>query len=123
MEPPGPAGYIDGTNPYFFSVGQSAGPIRSNPLQPRRAASRQQSSRDMLRANTPRVTLCFSRPLRLEGVTAGAWVRAKAAPVRVEINSLRCIYPPFLFRYREPVKRVARGDDEVLRFIQLICDR
>ena len=40
----GPGGYIDGTRPYFLSVGQSAGPIRSKPLIPSRAASRQQSS-------------------------------------------------------------------------------
>ena len=27
--PPGRRGYIDGTSPYFFRIGQSAGPIRS----------------------------------------------------------------------------------------------
>ncbi len=48
MVPPGPGGYMEGIRPYFLSMGQSAGPMRSNPLIPRRAASRQQSSRLML---------------------------------------------------------------------------
>src|SRR5262249_34512923 len=89
--PPGPGGYIEGTSPYFFSVSQSAGPIRSNPLQPHRAASRQQSSSDMLRANTPPVTACLSRPLR--GIDCADPVLlafiATAPTARADINSRR----------------------------------
>src|ERR1039457_1798551 len=51
-----------GTRPYFFSMGQSAGPIRSYPLIPRRAASWQEASKFIPRPNTPLVTVCFRRP-------------------------------------------------------------
>jgi len=62
--PPGPGGYIVGIRPYFLSVGQSFGPIKSKPTAPRRAAFRQRSSNDIPRANTPPVTHCFRRPFR-----------------------------------------------------------
>src|SRR3954463_9248449 len=96
---------MDGTRPYFFSVGQSSGPIRSKPLIPRRAASRQQSSSGAPRANTPRVNPCLIRPLRAGGVAAvdcpdcGAWPLPTAAPatndaVTAPRNSLRRMVIP-----------------------------
>src|SRR6187431_2401310 len=96
MVPPGPRGYIDGTRPYFRSVGQSAGPIRSNPLIPKRAASRQASSRLVPRAKTPVVTPCLMRPFRATGVTdcgraspEGGNARARDAAVAEKRKSLR----------------------------------
>ena len=70
MVPPGPSGYIDGTSPYFFSTGQSAGPIRSKPLMPRRRGLAAASSSAMPRAKTPRVTPCLMRPLRFTGASS-----------------------------------------------------
>src|SRR4029450_3 len=58
---------LAGPRQYFLSVGQSAGPIRSNPLMPSLAASRHMSSIVAPRANTPRVTPCLIRPLRGTG--------------------------------------------------------
>src|SRR6476469_187634 len=103
MLPPGPPGYIDGTRPYFFRVGQSGGPIRSKTLMPRRAASPQLSARTAPRPNTPRVTPCLIRPLRGGGAggvacaPGAAWAPGTAvAPatrdaVTAAINSLRSI--------------------------------
>src|SRR2546425_50971 len=124
MEPPGPAGYIDGTRPYFLSVGQSEGPIRSKPLQPSRAASRQQSSSDMFRAKTPRVTACLSRALR--PTTAGPGVCANvvvAAAARLRMNSLRRMVFLPLIQHDESKQGIAGGDNQILRTIEFISDR
>src|SRR5215831_10100645 len=92
IDPPGPAGYIEGTRPYFFSVGQSEGPIRSNPLQPSRAASRQQSSSDIFRSKTPRVTACLSRALRVTRVVPDVCANAVVpAAARLKMKSRRCM--------------------------------
>src|SRR5262249_30426154 len=97
-------GYIDGTRPYFFSVGQSGGPIRSNPLIPRRAASRQLSSSVAPPPHTPRGTPCLNRPLsfgRAGRAAAGhvCWPRPPAPPtttgaVSAPRKSLRRIRSP-----------------------------
>src|SRR6266542_2369569 len=85
MLPPGPPGYIEGTSPYFFSVGQSGGPIRSKPLIPSRAASRQASSRTAPRPNTPRVTPCLIRPLRGGGGGGVACAAGAAWPLGIVV--------------------------------------
>src|ERR1700737_4152927 len=70
-----------GIRPYFFSVGQSFGPIRSKPLAPSRAASLAFSSSVLPLPNTPPVTHCFSRPLRTTAVSsADASADANATP-------------------------------------------
>src|SRR4051794_30761798 len=58
-----PPGTIVGITPYFFRVGQSFGPIRSMPHNPRSATVRHFSSRDM-RPSAPGQMHCFSLPGR-----------------------------------------------------------
>src|SRR5437660_1181797 len=59
-----PPGTMVGRRPNCFRVGQSCGPMRSNPLTPRSAAILQHSSRLFFGPTTPRVTACFRRPFR-----------------------------------------------------------
>src|SRR5215469_828428 len=112
MDPPGPGGYMDGARPYFLRIGQSAGPIRSKPCTPSRAACRQQSSRFISRANTPRVTPCFSRPLRAWGALGPLCARAAGAAnigrkSRRRIDSPRRAEEHAIMRHRGATVRAA----------------
>ena len=62
MVPPPPLD-IDGTRPYFFSIGQSAGPMRSNPLMPTRRLAAAVLEGNATSEHAARHTL-LERPLR-----------------------------------------------------------
>src|SRR5581483_11533968 len=92
-----PAGTIVGRRPYFLSVGQSCGPMRSKPLMPRSAAILQHSSRsrDVFGPNTPRVTACFRRPLRSTAARTPAAppnARADAPAAGRKLRRVICLY-------------------------------
>src|SRR5205085_932581 len=123
MVPPGP-GYIEGTRPYFFRVGQSDGPIRSKPLIPSRAASRQLSSSAAPRPNTPLVTPCLIRPLRCGGVAGGCASCPDMPPtmsgaVTAPRNSLRRIVPSWPIVSRRRLSQIAksRTRDQQTKFV------
>src|SRR4051794_10050622 len=106
MLPPGPGGYIVGVNPYFLSMGQSAGPFRSYPTMPIDAASLQPSSRLVPRAKTPPVTHCFKRPVFFCGAgpcakAAEAAADADAKAGRKSLRRMKHEYHSAAFRARD----------------------
>jgi len=85
-----PPGHMVDCRPYFFSMGQSAGPTRSMPFRPRRAATAQTSSMVLPRPKHPRVAPCFKRPLRVTvWATTGVMRAAGATPAAEWRNDRR----------------------------------
>src|SRR5687768_12849084 len=134
MEPPPPLA-IEGTRPYFFTSGQSAGVTRSKPWMPTLAACRQQSSRGTPRPNTPRVTPCLRRPLRIGAGGAGCCCPARAFPATasaaavVPRNARRfigvaslCGATPLRIQDECDQSRAGAGD-HILQAIELVSDR
>ena len=80
--PPGPRGYIDGTRPYFRSVGQSARPNQIESLDSQTRASRQASSRSCTAGKDTRGNTLFDASLSgRQALPPGARVRDLKAAI------------------------------------------
>src|SRR5688572_783629 len=84
-----PPGHIVGISPYFFSVGQSFGPIRSMPYPPIRATFRHFSSSGMVRPSAPGQIACLIFPRRYVGFSCALASANALAPAKAGTNDRR----------------------------------